>query len=630
MMAGSGVAGSGVVLNDLKPQAPASGSSVVSGAASGSRPASRPTWMSPKPLPSSSRPFIAAKTPLIPSGAVSSSPQNVNPQALNPQALNSQALKSQDLNPQAVKVQTPDPLNAGASRTSSSVATIPSTNPKNLVDATQSSSLVVLDLSQTSTKASSFAPASSSTASPKTALAALSSRSWGKEDVWWLLGQSAEQLQKEVASFDVVLLDTSDPIVRLFSANGLLKKNEEDFVRDSHGLSAFLLKGSAINDEKRNVCYIVYDKTRAEHVWQKFIAPFEDKKVGTDFLMSHEVAHCMDHWERGLALSKASFPVDQAGTVGISRHAWARQAPNSDVSWSQYLQVFRSLFKDSAQRQYQERTADTFAALWVWKRHPALRQNTTLVEWPVELSTKVSSLPSSSTTSSASPSVKPSATPNPTQENPSKPSESSAPKPAPSSNMPSPKPETKPEIPPPTPQKGFVSPTPSEASASSTPSASPSEVPSPKAAVKRKVSPLVAVLVQARQSAQPWANHNTLAVFEGLSFPNPSPSNVWEMWKWARAHQQKIDVDPAVISGPHAGIPQPQTPASPSTSSPSSDPTKPSVVPPSSTPPSSPPVVLPKGHVLESNPVMQKISPKGTVEIKTPVRFGDLPKYENR
>ena len=205
---------------------------------------------------------------------------------------------------------------------------------------------------------------------------AVSSSSFPKElpkdqehAVWYSLGQSAIKIQPYLPNFRIILLNTQDPIVRNFSAMGLLKRTEEQFTKDTHGLAAFLLENTKVNKEAITACYVVYDATFGGHIWRNFIAPFEDIQKGTDFLMAHEVAHCLDHHERIKTLASGKdFTNDEGATFGIEPHAWQRHGEGSVLSKPNYNKFATNFFKDRAQTQYSERVADAFALLWLWNQ----------------------------------------------------------------------------------------------------------------------------------------------------------------------------------------------------------------------------------------------------------------------
>ena len=186
--------------------------------------------------------------------------------------------------------------------------------------------------------------------------------------VWFLLGKSAAALQEHIPQFEIVVLDASDPSVRLFAANGLLRQSETEFTHKTHGLASFYLKGSKINGEKTEACYVVYNSNLGGHLWRNFISPFKTYIAGTDFLMAHEVAHCIDAWEKVKKLQDGNLTLAEASLFGVEEHAWQRIVKKDTVSKSDYFKNLLELAKDNAYQQYQERVADAFAVLWLKAR----------------------------------------------------------------------------------------------------------------------------------------------------------------------------------------------------------------------------------------------------------------------
>ena len=190
-----------------------------------------------------------------------------------------------------------------------------------------------------------------------------------QRQVWTSLGLSAAKLQKEITDFHIVLLNTEDPIVRSFSAQGLLKRSEAKFIKETHGLASFLLQNAIINDKKITACYVVYDASLSGHVWRNFIVPMQDIEKGTDFLMAHEVGHCLDNHQLNQALAKQdTLNLEEGKQAGIEPHAWERYAKDKDISQKTFNELSQSVLYDSAQVQYRERGADAFALLWLWKQ----------------------------------------------------------------------------------------------------------------------------------------------------------------------------------------------------------------------------------------------------------------------
>lgn len=186
-----------------------------------------------------------------------------------------------------------------------------------------------------------------------------------------LLIQEGEVLQQAVGSkMQVVVMSTDDPTTRNFIARGILHTDEDSFQHQENGLAALLVGGGKINGVTQTVCYVVFNKERAGHIWRNFIVPLsqgDNLNPGISFLMGHEVGHCLDHQERTARLSK-TLTLAEAGTVGIQTDAWIRSGGATTITNAAYAETAKTLFKDGGQRQYQERVADAFGVLWGWHR----------------------------------------------------------------------------------------------------------------------------------------------------------------------------------------------------------------------------------------------------------------------
>ena len=192
--------------------------------------------------------------------------------------------------------------------------------------------------------------------------------------VWSLFGDSVKALQDQTQGMRIVFFDTEDPVVRQFASQGLLKQSENNFVHQTHGLAAFLIKNSKINNVAQNACFIVYDKRFGGHLWRNFIAPFDKEGVpqaGTDFLVAHELGHCLDIQEKDEALVKGVQDLSKLASLGIAPSAWQRVASNKPLTRDAFFANIMPLSQDTAYQQYQERVADAFAYLWSARNLPA-------------------------------------------------------------------------------------------------------------------------------------------------------------------------------------------------------------------------------------------------------------------
>lgn len=169
----------------------------------------------------------------------------------------------------------------------------------------------------------------------------------------------------------VVVLATTDPIVASFIARGVLKTDQETLAHQQNGLAAVLAEGGQVNGQKTDACYVIFDQRRAAHLWRNFVQPLahgENLHPAAAFLVGHEVGHCLDHAERSAKLNSGTSTRAQATTFGVQPDAWSRAGGTDKVDRASYGPIAKALFKDGAQRQYQERVADPFGVLWAWHR----------------------------------------------------------------------------------------------------------------------------------------------------------------------------------------------------------------------------------------------------------------------
>lgn len=187
-----------------------------------------------------------------------------------------------------------------------------------------------------------------------------------------LFSEEAQALERALdGKLRVVVLETSDPIARNFIAKGVLHTDNDTFQHQENGLAAIMAEGGQINGERASVCYVVFNRERAGHVWRNFLQPLAkgaDLHPGAAFLVGHEVGHCLDHFERSVRLRAKTSTLAEAGTFGIQPDAWTRSGGGAQVNQEGYSATAKALFSDGAQRQYQERVADAFGVLWGWHR----------------------------------------------------------------------------------------------------------------------------------------------------------------------------------------------------------------------------------------------------------------------
>lgn len=161
----------------------------------------------------------------------------------------------------------------------------------------------------------------------------------------------------------VVIVDTEEFELRRFVATNILRANSNNFESIDTGMTAILSLNTKMNDNIIPVCYVVLKNDQQKDLMDKYIYPLS-KISNMDsiaaYLVAHEVTHCMDNLERYKVLPKSTtwFP-DTAKNVGLSPDAVRRLYPYG-MTYNQYSRTVMHLYKDLAQRQYQQRIADIF------------------------------------------------------------------------------------------------------------------------------------------------------------------------------------------------------------------------------------------------------------------------------
>lgn len=185
-----------------------------------------------------------------------------------------------------------------------------------------------------------------------------------------LFQEELDRLQKGIPFAKLVLLDTSQPAYRAYAAMGLFKQDETSFTRLESGLSGAAVSDGAIDGQHGPVCYVLYDPEQAGSVYRQFVLPIThvtDERSAAAFLMGHEVGHCLDYLERRDALKKKMvWNTQDLAPIGLIPVAIQRVF-GSTLSSAAYLAHGADLYRDNAQRQYEERLADIFGMAWVWR-----------------------------------------------------------------------------------------------------------------------------------------------------------------------------------------------------------------------------------------------------------------------
>ena len=169
----------------------------------------------------------------------------------------------------------------------------------------------------------------------------------------------------------IALFRTDDPTIRAFISNGILQVTPEAYLRLEAGLAAVAVANGLHNNQPRPMCYVLLNAQKAvdqeRHIYAPMAEATGDHRQGAAYLAAHETAHCLDHLGREPALGRRMvWQADQAAEVGIHPEAFRRLYGNQAAT-AAYKPRLTELYGDMAQRQYEERIADAFAMLWLWR-----------------------------------------------------------------------------------------------------------------------------------------------------------------------------------------------------------------------------------------------------------------------
>lgn len=188
-----------------------------------------------------------------------------------------------------------------------------------------------------------------------------------------LLREELKRLENALGGrMGIALFRTDDPTIQSFIAGGILQVPQEAYLRLESGLAAVAVLEGKHNNQKKAMCYVLFNPTRAGPVVRSSFAPIaqatNDPRQGAAYLAAHETAHCLDHLEReGLLDKQMQWTAEEAVTVGLQPDAFRRVFGNKAAT-AAYKPKRTELYGDLAQRQYEERIADAFGILWVWRK----------------------------------------------------------------------------------------------------------------------------------------------------------------------------------------------------------------------------------------------------------------------
>lgn len=191
-------------------------------------------------------------------------------------------------------------------------------------------------------------------------------------------------LKEEIARLDralagqmgVVLFRTDDPLLRGFISSGILRVPDEAYVRLESGLASVTVLTGKHNGVQKPMCYVLYNPLRSKPTENGYYLPLGqatgDYRQAAAFLAGHETGHCLDQLERDHVRSKGMrWTAEDAILGGLQPDAFGRvfgaASASTPVATGAYPAKVNDLYGDLAQRQFEERVADAFGVLWVWR-----------------------------------------------------------------------------------------------------------------------------------------------------------------------------------------------------------------------------------------------------------------------
>ena len=186
-----------------------------------------------------------------------------------------------------------------------------------------------------------------------------------------LLQNQANLLMQQGAPVKIIIVDSSNFLLRKFILQGLLKGNDSYLSKMDTGLYP-VMSQSYINGVITPTCYLMFDQKNIETLNKEEFIPLS-KKAGQNataaFVAGHMTGHCLDQLERSKVIPlKSVWFSNELEEYGVNGAASRRIFGNSGVSSQLYFLKQNDLFKDLGQRQYEERVADSFGLLWALKQ----------------------------------------------------------------------------------------------------------------------------------------------------------------------------------------------------------------------------------------------------------------------
>lgn len=194
-----------------------------------------------------------------------------------------------------------------------------------------------------------------------------------KIESYWtnLMQEQANSLMAQGAPVKIAIVQTNNVLLRRFVIQGLLKSDDSRVSKIDTGMYP-VMSQSFINGKITPTCYLLYDRNNLNVFNEQLLKPLSkatNEQVTAAFVVGHMTAHCMDQFERSKVIPlKDLWYANDLAKYGVQPSAF-RRIFYMRMSPSLYFSKQTALFDDIAQRQYEERLADSFGILWAASKY---------------------------------------------------------------------------------------------------------------------------------------------------------------------------------------------------------------------------------------------------------------------
>lgn len=194
-----------------------------------------------------------------------------------------------------------------------------------------------------------------------------------KIESYWtnLMQEQANSLMAQGAPVKIAIVQTNNVLLRRFVIQGLLKSDDSRVSKIDTGMYP-VMSQSFINGKVTPTCYLLYDRNNLNVFNEQLLKPLSkatNEQVTAAFVVGHMTAHCMDQFERSKVIPlKDLWYANDLAKYGVQPSAF-RRIFYMRMSPSLYFSKQTALFDDIAQRQYEERLADSFGILWAASKY---------------------------------------------------------------------------------------------------------------------------------------------------------------------------------------------------------------------------------------------------------------------